>query len=106
MLQFMCHNCSFVEKAVSFNDEVEVKEVDLTEPVLEIDEVDFGVGFPWPLAADGEGSSMELIHPAIDNDLGGAWRSSIGDPTPGATNSVFTMSVPPRLRQVDHSPKR
>ncbi|MFN0129829.1 MAG: lamin tail domain-containing protein [Verrucomicrobiales bacterium] len=40
------------------------------------DEVTYGVGFPWPTAARGTGSSMELIHPGLDNDLGGSWRSS------------------------------
>jgi autotransporter-associated beta strand protein len=40
------------------------------------DRVDFGVGFPWPTAADGAGSSCELVHPSLDNDLGGSWRSS------------------------------
>lgn len=40
------------------------------------DSVDYGVGFPWPTAADGSGSSAELIHPGLDNDLGGSWRSS------------------------------
>jgi len=41
-----------------------------------IDRVDYGVDFPWPTAADGSGSSMELINPALDNDLGSSWRSS------------------------------
>ena len=41
-----------------------------------IDEVDYGVNFPWPTAAQGEGPSMELIHPSLDNDLGGSWRSA------------------------------
>ena len=40
------------------------------------DRVDYGVGFPWPTRAKGEGSSMELINPALDNDLGSSWRSS------------------------------
>ena len=63
-----------------------------------IDEVDYGVGFPWPTAADGEGPSIELLNPLIDNDLSGAWRS--GGPTPGAQNSNFTTNAPPRIRQV------
>ena len=41
-----------------------------------VDRVDYGSGFPWPTAASGAGSSMELIHPSLDNDLGGSWRSS------------------------------
>ncbi|MFT7172898.1 MAG: hypothetical protein ACI9NQ_001115 [Paracoccaceae bacterium] len=42
----------------------------------EIDHVDYGIGFPWPSRARGEGSSMELINPSLDNDLGSSWRSS------------------------------
>ena len=45
---------------------------------LKIDEVDYGVGFPWPAASAGDGSSMELLHPLLDNDLGGSWRASLG----------------------------
>ncbi|MBN1851135.1 MAG: lamin tail domain-containing protein [Pirellulales bacterium] len=45
-----------------------------------IDEVDYRVGFPWPLAASGDGGSMELIHPLLDNNLGSSWRSSYVPP--------------------------
>ena len=41
-----------------------------------VDRVDYDSGFPWPTAASGAGSSMELIHPSLDNDLGGSWRSA------------------------------
>jgi len=41
-----------------------------------VDRVDYGSGFPWPTAASGAGSSMELIHPSLDNDLAGSWRSA------------------------------
>lgn len=47
-----------------------------------VDEVSYKPGFPWPVNAHGEGSSIELINPALDNDLGGSWRSS------GASNLV------------------
>jgi len=40
------------------------------------DEVEYGVGFPWPTGSAGQGGSMELIHPTLDNDLGGSWRVS------------------------------
>ncbi|YCM43239.1 lamin tail domain-containing protein [Verrucomicrobiaceae bacterium 227] len=42
----------------------------------EQDRVEYGIGFPWPSRARGGGSSMELINPALDNDLGSSWRSS------------------------------
>ncbi len=45
-----------------------------------IDEVDYGVGFPWPVAPAGDGGSMELLHPGLDNDLGGSWRASLAPP--------------------------
>ncbi len=41
-----------------------------------VDRVGYGSGFPWPTAASGAGSSMELIHPSLNNDLGGSWRSA------------------------------
>jgi hypothetical protein len=47
------------------------------------DSVTYGAGFPWPTATDGAGNSAELIHPALDNDLGGSWRAS-GSGTPTA----------------------
>lgn len=42
-----------------------------------VDEVDYRVGFPWPVASDGGGASLELINPALDNSLGSSWRASI-----------------------------
>jgi hypothetical protein len=50
-----------------------------------VNSVTYGVGFPWPTAADGDGPSMELINPNLDNSLGGSWRSS----------SVTQVYVPP-----------
>ena len=49
----------------------------LDELGAEIDRVDYGTSFPWPTAAGGGGQSMELINPALDNDLGGSWRSAV-----------------------------
>jgi hypothetical protein len=52
----------------------------------EIDRVNYRDGFPWPTAARGTGASMELIHTALDNDLGGSWRSAGSGPVgPSAT---------------------
>lgn len=49
----------------------------LDELGAEVDRVDYGTSFPWPTAAGGGGQSMELINPALDNDLGGSWRSAV-----------------------------
>ena len=74
-----------------------------------MDEVDYQLGFPWPTVGDtipgkppGSGHSIQLINPAMDNDLGGSWRSVT--PTPGETNTNLSANAPPLMRQVNHSP--
>ncbi|MEM7383898.1 MAG: lamin tail domain-containing protein, partial [Verrucomicrobiota bacterium] len=79
-----------------------------------MDRVDYGVGFPWPTGSRGgdaeleepEGLSMELLHPSLDNDLGGSWRVAEKN-SPGKINSVHTepTAVPPHIRQVNHAPR-
>jgi hypothetical protein len=75
-----------------------------------VDEVEYQLGFPWPTVGDpvpatnpGSGCSIQLIHPSLDNSLGGSWRSAY--PTPTRNNIVFSTSVPPQIRQVEHTPK-
>ncbi|HUF63051.1 MAG TPA: lamin tail domain-containing protein [Verrucomicrobiales bacterium] len=71
-----------------------------------VDEVDFRLGFPWPVApGDNTGRSAELLHPRLENDLGGSWRASLDRPTPGKRNSVYTEEAPPQLRKVEHRPR-
>lgn len=69
-----------------------------------VDEVTYQATFPWPIAANGDGVSMELINADLDNDLGGSWRSATM-PTPGKVNSTVVENAPPLIRQVDHDPK-
>lgn len=54
-----------------------------------IDRVDYQIGFPWPTVGDVPGYSMELIDTSLDNDLGGNWRSSIGNNQLIRDNSVW-----------------
>lgn len=42
-----------------------------------IDQVEYRPEFPWPVSAGGGGASIELIHPSLDNNLGGSWRASM-----------------------------
>jgi hypothetical protein len=44
-----------------------------------LDEVTYGVGFPWPVTGD-YGDSLELINPAFDNNVPGNWRASSLNP--------------------------
>ena len=69
-----------------------------------IDRVDYNVGFPWPSVGEEPGPSIQLIHPALENDIGGSWRSAA--PTPGAKNSVFAENAAPQMRQINHSPEQ
>ncbi len=78
-----------------------------------IDAVNYQATFPWPIApqgesvqANGDGVSMELIHPSLDNDLAGSWRAG-SVPTPGKQNSIYQElgKVPPHIRQVKHEPE-
>ncbi len=72
-----------------------------------VSKVDYGRGFPWPTVGDlaaGVSPSIQLIHPALETDLGGSWRS--GRPTPGLRNVVYSTEAPPQTRQVSHSPRQ
>ena len=60
------------------NDGEELRLIDAVN--TEVDRVNYRSGFPWPTAARGTGRSMELLHPGLDNNLGGAWRSSSTGP--------------------------
>jgi len=78
----------------------------------EMDKVDYQLGFPWPTVGDsvpeskpGEGHSIQLVNPFLDNDLAGSWRSA--SPTLAAFNApVYLDNIPPHIRQVKHSPKQ
>lgn len=54
-----------------------------------IDEVNYLDQAPWVATPDGNGPSLELRDPALDNSVASSWAASIGSPTPGAVNSVF-----------------
>ena len=76
---------------------------------IKVDDVDYAPGFPWPTSAAGGGPSIELINPALENDLGGSWRGSTRAPlpqTPGVANSAFSPLAPPAIRGVAHTPNQ
>ena len=56
-----------------------------------VDEVVYDDSSPWPLEPDGNGPTLELIHPSLNNGLGTNWSASdINGGTPGVVNSVYT----------------
>ena len=52
------------------------------------DLVDYKQGGQWPVGAGGEGSSLELLNPAMDNSQPSSWRAS--DETGKTTFQTFT----------------
>jgi hypothetical protein len=72
-----------------------------------VDSVSYEDGEPWPAQADGAGSSLELIHPGLDNSLAGSWAASVSGPpggTPGGQNSVFVDDLPPVIGELTRDP--
>ncbi len=55
-----------------------------------IDSVTYDDKAPWPIEADGNGATLELIDPALDNTLPETWRASKGHGSPAKPN----LSIP------------
>jgi hypothetical protein len=56
------------------------------------DLVDYKSGGSWPELAGGGGSSMELLHPDMDNNEASSWRAS--DESNKTTFQTFTLTAP------------
>lgn len=63
-----------------------------------IDVVSYRPGFPWPTTGE-FGSSLELVNPALDNDLGGSWRSSGIASNPNAGQTLIPSGATWRYRK-------
>ncbi len=55
-----------------------------------IDSLTFDDKLPWPEGPDGNGASLSLINPDLDNALAASWKASLNNGTPGAINDIFT----------------
>jgi hypothetical protein len=53
-----------------------------------IDSVIYDDTAPWPLTPDGDGPTLALLHPALDNALAESWQASENYGTPGAANNT------------------
>ena len=69
-----------------------------------VDRVRYADEGGWPEAADGDGPSLELVHPALENRWGPAWRASTGNGTPAAANSARVNDPNPIVAGVEHFP--
>ena len=55
-----------------------------------VDVVEYDNASPWPTEPDGNGPTLELIYPSLNNDSGTNWAASdINGGTPGMINSVY-----------------
>ncbi|MBI4661907.1 MAG: lamin tail domain-containing protein [Verrucomicrobia bacterium] len=62
-------------------------------------------GWSWFCAADGLGSSLELVNPSMPNAWGQNWQPSTEfEGTPGRANSVLKTNTAPLLLNVAHTP--
>jgi hypothetical protein len=55
-----------------------------------IDSLTYGDKLPWATEADGNGATLELLHPGLDNSIAINWSASNNHGSPGKINSVFT----------------
>jgi len=85
------------------DDPVIVRDGDLNEiDLVFYDDGDTG----WPTAPDGDGPSLELINPELDNSLPVNWAASTGlGGTPGAQNSVYASDALPVVADLQHAPQ-
>lgn len=72
-----------------------------------IDALRYDRGFPWPTVGGSLGHSLQLMHPSLDNDRPGHWRSAA--PTPGRANEGVLLAdgnAPPLVDKVRHLPRQ
>jgi hypothetical protein len=68
------------------------------------DQVSYDDGGEWPTSPDGNGPSLELLYPALDNSLATSWDpSTVDEGTPGEVNSVYTENVQPTCKDGERS---
>jgi len=55
-----------------------------------VDKVEYNDIAPWPTEPDGNGPTLELINPYLENDMASNWATSNAEGgTPGTENSVY-----------------
>ena len=53
-----------------------------------VDKVEYDDVFPWPVEPDGNGPTLELMHPDSSNENASSWGFSSGNGSPGSLNSI------------------
>lgn len=68
-----------------------------------VDEIEYGLGFPWPIPDGNPDQTIQLVNANADNAIGANWRSGVA--TPGAANNVLVGNTPPLFLDVSHEPE-
>ncbi|YCM42947.1 lamin tail domain-containing protein [Verrucomicrobiaceae bacterium 227] len=58
-----------------------------------VDKVSYFDGAPWPDAADGGGSSLELRHPDLDNNTASSWQASDNTAASGWQTYIYDLTA-------------
>lgn len=70
-----------------------------------VDRVRYADDGAWSGEADGDGPSLELVDPTLENEAAAAWRASaFSGGTPGGRNSVAADASAPLIWRVEHRP--
>ena len=68
-----------------------------------IDSVNYDDDTPWPLEADGTGSTLELINSDLDNSDASSWSHSLGYGSPGTQNTNYLNNVKDNILPTKHT---
>jgi len=62
-----------------------------------VDEVCYETSLPWPVAADGLGSTLSLTNAKSNNEHPLNWEASVNHGTPGARNTDVITGLSPKM---------
>ncbi len=66
------------------------------------DSVHYLPSMPWPTTANGEGPTLELIDPGLDNTRASSWIARAGIGTPGKKNQIDKVSHPIIINEINY----
>ncbi|MCK5740031.1 T9SS type A sorting domain-containing protein, partial [bacterium] len=58
-----------------------------------VDSLEYDDKAPWPTEPDGDGPTLELISPQLDNTFGANWEASDANGSPGVANNLPTQPI-------------
>lgn len=96
-----------IESDLSFSKNGETIKLYSDSLVTLVDSVAYSDDFPWPEEPDGNGPTLSLSDPTLDNNDYTSWFSSgnIGG-SPGRANQVYCTSAPPKIviNEINYKP--